>query len=178
MAKITLVRQNREITDAKRTELRAVLAVLYAFVDGLGELEGKKWRRFWSALLRMEIGEMAEIITHKARVGVYHRRHMLLEQRVFDAQERIAEFKNFRLWLKIGAGHVTWMAGPTGGVVPVPKSVAYEEMEQADFEEFHQSAVDFLRGEHAIKYLWPKLPAPQRHDAIEAVLGDFKSFGL
>jgi len=179
MAEITLLRQDKKISDEQRAELRAALEVIYRYVDGLGEAGKKQWRRFWNAVLKLEIGELVTIRTHKQRVGVYHRRQMLLESRVFEAQERFDNFDpGFRDWLKVGAGHVDWYPGPKGAVMPVPKSIAYDAMEQTEFEAYHQAAVDFLRTEHAIKTLWPKLPPLQRHDAIEAVLGDFREFGL
>lgn len=179
MAEITLLRQDKTISDEQRAELRAALAVIYAYVDGLGDQGRKQWRRFWNVVLKLEIGELVTIITHKQRVGVYHRRHMLLETRVFEAQERFDQFDpGFRDWLKVGAGLVTWYPGAKGGVFPVPKSIAYDKMEQTEFEAFHQAAIDFLRTEHAIKTLWPKMPALQRHDAIEAMLSDFGAFGL
>lgn len=176
MAEIVIVRQpGATVSDEDKATARRVV---FGAIDGLGEQGRKQWRRFWNGMLNLEPGEMVSIVTHKARVGTYHRRQMLLETRVFEAQERIASFDDFRLWLKLGAGHVTWMAGVRGGVVPVPKSIAYDKMEQTDFEAFHQAAVDFLRSEHAITYLWPKLTVLQRHDAIEAVLGEFGVFGL
>ena len=170
MTDITLVRQHDiEISEADRGAARRVL---FGIVDGLGERGKKQWRRFVNGLMRLEPGEMVDIKTHKARSGPFHRRHMLIETRVFEAQERIAEFEDFRLWLKLGAGHVTWMAGPKGGVVPVPKSISYAAMEEDEMREFHEKCIAFLRSEHAVKYLWPKLPMAQ-HDAIEAVLAGF-----
>lgn len=171
MTDITLVRQQAE--PIAPADADAARRVLFGMVDGLGERGKKQWRRFIAGLMRLEPGEMVEIKTHKERSGPFHRFHMALETRVFEAQERIAEFKDFRLWLKLGAGHVTWMPGPRGGVVPVPKSISYAKLEDDAMREFHDAAVAFLRTEHAAKYLWPKLPAAQRGDAIEAVLMEF-----
>lgn len=171
MSEITLVRQQEvSIPEADREVVRRVI---FSIVDGLGDLNRKRWRRFFNGLLKLEPGEMVDIKTHKARLGWFHRKHMKLETRVFEEQERIAEFESFRLWLKLGAGHVEWMPGPKGGVFPVPKSIAYDKMEQGAFEEFHHNAIAFLRTPHACKYLWPKLPDLQRIDAIEALLAEF-----
>lgn len=171
MTDITLVRQQAE--PIAPADADAARRVLFGMVDGLGERGKKQWRRFIAGLMRLEPGEMVEIKTHKERSGPFHRFHMALETRVFEAQERIAEFEDFRLWLKLGAGHVTWMPGPRGGVVPVPKSISYAKLEDDAMREFHDAAVAFLRTEHAAKYLWPKLPAAQRGEAIEAVLMEF-----
>jgi hypothetical protein len=38
--------------------------------------------------MKLEPGEIVEIRTHQERIGWYHRKHMALEQRVFEAQEK------------------------------------------------------------------------------------------
>lgn len=171
MAEIQLVRQPaRQVTEAEK---EAALRVLFGAIDGLGERGKRQWRRFMRGLLKMEPGEITEIRTHKERLGWYHKKHMKLESRVFEEQERFDHFRAFRAWLKVGAGHVDWYPGPKGGVVPVPKSIAYSEMEQQEMEEFHAAAVQFLRQPHALKVLWPKAPQAHRELAIEALLAEF-----
>ena len=172
MTDIVLVRQDAQpIPEADREAARRVL---FGAIDGLSEQHRKSWRRIWSWFLnKAEPGEMLEIKTHRERSGPFHRRHMAMEQRVFDAQERIGDFEQFRLWLKLGAGHVDWLPGPKGGVFPVPKSISYARMGEDEMREFHDAVVVFLRTEHAAKYLWPKLPAADRVGAIEALLSEF-----
>ena len=156
MSEILLVRQDTTtlIPDADKDAARRVI---FGAVDGLGDLGQKQWRRFWNMIFRLEPGEMVEIQTYKNRSGPYHRRHFVIEQTVFEAQERFEHFEQFRYWLKVGAGWVTWAAGPKGGVVPIPKSVSYKSTDQEEFMEFHQRTVSFLRGPHAARYLWPHL---------------------
>lgn len=155
MTEILLVRQDQTvIPDADKNAARRVL---FGLVDGLGDHGRKQWRRFFNLLMRLEPGEMVELNTHKNRSGPYHRRHFAIEQALFEAQERFEIFEQFRYWLKVGAGWVTWAAGPKGGVVPIPRSVSYKAAEQQEFMEFHEKTMDFLRGPHAARYLWPHL---------------------
>ena len=172
MPEIVLVRQeDMEVTAADKDAARRVL---FGTVDGLGEHNRRRWRRFVATLLRMEPGEMATIKTHKARSGPFHRRHMAIEQAVFEAQERFDEFDpGFRDWLKVGAGHCRWYAGPKGGVFPVPKSISYDQIEDGEMREFHEKAVAFLRSPHAIKTLWPHLKPLQRMEMMETILEGF-----
>lgn len=173
MTEIVLVRQDS--APIAETDRDAARRVLFGAVDGLGAKHKKSWRRLWNWLLhKAEPGEMLEIRTHRARLGWYHRKHMALEQSVFEAQERFVNFEQFRNWLKLGAGHCDWFPGPKGAVVPIPKSISYSAIGQDDMEVFHAAAVEFLRTPHAIKTLWPKSPASQRELAIEAVLTEFK----
>jgi hypothetical protein len=172
VAEITLVRiDDMAISDADKEAARRVM---FGKVDGLGEKGKRQWRRFLNDLFKLEPGEVMTIKTHKARSGPFHRRHMKMEQVVFESQERFDNFdKGFRDWLKVGAGHCDWHPGPKGGVFPVPKSISYADMEEHEMREFHMEAVKFLRTPHALKTLWPHLPEAQRVEMIETVLGGF-----
>jgi len=171
MAEITLVRQQAaEIPEAEREIARRVL---FGAIDGLGDRGRKQWRRFIGGLFKLEPGEMVEIRTHRERLGWYHRKHMALESRVFEAQEKFEDFETFRTWMKVGSGFVTWHAGPKGGVIPVPKSISYAKLEQGEMEQVHADIIAFLRTDHAAKTLWPKMAPALRANAIELVLAEF-----
>lgn len=172
MSEIVLVRQHDiQLPDADKDAARRVL---FSALDGLGELNKKRWRRLMGMLFKMEPGEIATIQTHKARSGPFHRRHMLIESKVFEAQERFEDFeRGFRDWLKVGAGHCTWFPGPKGGVFPVPDSTSYANMEEGTMREFHDKAMAFLRTEHAQKTLWRHLSVLQRSEMMETILREF-----
>lgn len=171
MPEITLVRQHQaELPEADKEAARRVI---FGIVDGLGEKGRKQWRRLWSRILKLEPGEMLEIITVQPRLGWYHRKHMALEQAVFESQERFEDFESFRTWLKVGAAHVDWFPGPKGGVIPVPRSISYATMEQGAMEQYHHDVVMFLRTEHAAATLWKHLDQRQRIDMVETILGEF-----
>jgi hypothetical protein len=171
MADITLVRQNQtEISEEDRAVVRRVL---FGQVDGLGERGKKQWRRLWNRIFKLQPGEMLDLKTHQERIGWYHRKHMALESAIFEAQERFDDFDAFRAWLKTGSGFVDWYPGPRGGVIPVPRSISYAKLEQAEMEEFHGRAVEFFRTSHAQKTMWPQSPPAHASEAMEAVLREF-----
>ncbi len=171
MPEITLVRQDPvQITEDDKAVARRVI---FGIVDGLGEKGRKQWRRLWNRIMGLEPGEMMEITTTQPRLGWYHRKHMALEQAVFESQDRFEDFESFRTWLKVGAHFVDWFPGPKGGVIPVPRSISYAKLEQGDMEVFHAAAVDFLRTEHACRTLWKHLDQRQRIEMVESVLGEF-----
>jgi hypothetical protein len=172
MTEIVLVKQQAApISDADREAARRVL---FGAVDGLGEQHKRAWRRLMNWLFnKAEPGEMVEIVTHRERIGWYHRKHMALEQRVFEAQERFQDFGQFRVWLKTGAGFVDWLPGPKGGVIPVARSISYAKLEQDEMEKVHASIVDFLRTEHAQRALWPNSNPLQRDEAMRGLLEEF-----
>ena len=171
MAEITIVRQHDiQITEADKEAARRVI---FGFVDGLGEKGRKQWRRLWSNIMRLEPGEMLDLNTHQERIGWYHRKHMALEQSVFESQERFENLDAFRVWLKVGSGFVDWFPGPKGGVIPVPRSISYAKLEQGEMEKVHNDMVQFLRQPHALKTMWPHLAEPAREEMIETILGGF-----
>ncbi len=172
MSEITLAkRTDAELTQQQKDVLRLAL---FEMIDGLSESDQKSWRRFWNWILKAGSGEIFSIETWTPRVGWFHRKHMAMESKVFKAQERIKNFEQFRCWLKIGAGFVDWMAGPKGGVVPVPRSISYKKCDEDTMRNFHDDAVAFLRTEHAQKYLWPHLSPFMAEQTMEAVLGGFE----
>lgn len=171
MSTITLVKQHpEEIPEADRAAARRVL---FGMVDGLGEGGRKQWRRFVNGLMSLEPGEMVSIRTHKARSGPFHRRHMAIETAVFEAQDKFESFEQFRNWVKVGCGFCDWIAGPRGAVIPVPKSIAFDKLEDGDMRQVHDDMVKFLRSEHAGRALWKHLDPTARTEMIETVLREF-----
>ena len=170
MAKIAIIRTDHAMPDAK--SLDAARALLFGAIDGFSREDKSAWRRFWKRLLRLEPGEMAQAEMVFPRSGPFHRRHMKIEQSVFDAQERFNDFEMFRDWLKIGAAWVLWVPGAKGGIVPLPRSVSYAKADQAEFEAFHRAVVEFLRGPHAAPYLWKHLGG-KSHEMMAAILNEF-----
>lgn len=171
MSDITLVKQMP--TDIPDADADAARRVLFGIVDGLGDRGRKQWRRFVNGLLRLEPGEMVEIKTHKARSGPFHRRHMVIETAVFQAQEKFEHFEQFRNWLKVGAGFCDWIPGPRGAVIPVPRSIAFDKLEDDAMRQVHDDMVAFLRSDHAGKTLWRHLAPPARMEMVESVLREF-----
>jgi hypothetical protein len=174
MPEITLVKtSDSELTEVERNALNALM--FGGMFDGLSQDDKRSWRRFWKSMLNLSSGEICSIETWMPRIGGFHRMHMLMETRVYQSQERIASFEQFRYWLKIGAGFVDWMAGAKGGVVPVPRSISYKKCDEDAMREFHRNVVDFLKSTHATKYLWPHLDNNAGTEMIHTVLEGFEN---
>lgn len=172
MAQALIVRDRSiVITEAEKA---AATKVLEHGLRGVDEKNHKRWRNFLRHVFGLEHGEIAEVGTRIPRSGPFHRYHMKIEQAVFDAQDRFAHFEQFRNWLKVGSGFCDWVAGPRGGVIPIPKSIAYAELEENEMREFHTDMLAFLRGPHAAPYLWKHLPAEKAAEMMESILGGFE----
>jgi hypothetical protein len=148
--------------------------VLETGLRGVDEENHNRWRRFLRNVFALEDGEIAEVGTRIPRSGPFHRFHMAMEQAVFNGQERFNDFEQFRNWLKIGSGHVDWVPGAKGGIVPLPKSIAYAKLENEEMRGVHDKMLGFLRGEHAAPYLWKHLDADEAAGMMDAVLRGFE----
>ena len=169
---IVLVKQ----TDARLSDRDAevVRRFLFEHLSGATPKDTRGWYSFCRALNESGSGEFFTIKTERPRNGPFHRLHMLIISKVFKAQERIEDFEQFRLWLKVGSGFVTWMAGAKGGVFPVPKSISYDQCEEDEMREFHEGVVAFLRTQHAQHYLFPAVSAQVAEQGMEAILSQFE----
>lgn len=170
MSRIVVVRTDRAWPG--ESILQAARDFLFGLFDGLNRCDKSSWRKIWRRLMALEPGEFAEIEFVIPRSSPFHRRHMKIEQTVFDYQERFSDFEQFRVWLKVGAAWVDWCAGPRGGVVPVPRSISYARADQAEFEQFHAQVIEFLRGPHAAPYLWRHL-GDKAHEMMDSILMEF-----
>ncbi|MES2105633.1 MAG: hypothetical protein V4634_16555, partial [Pseudomonadota bacterium] len=70
------------------------------------------------------------------------------------------------------AGHVNWVPGAKGGIVPLPKSISYAGLDDAAMQQVHAAIAGFLRGPHAARYLWKQLDAQQAAAKMEAILNN------
>lgn len=171
MAQALIMRDRSvQVTDSERA---AATKVLEQAIHGIDEKNQKRWKTFLRQVFGLEDGEIAEIGTRIPRSGPFHRYHMAIEQAVFNAQERFAHFEQFRNWLKVGSGFCDWVAGPRGGVIPIPKSISYSELEESDMREFHADMLAFLRGPHAAPYLWRHMSVEQAAEMMETILQGF-----
>jgi Protein of unknown function (DUF1367) len=155
MSRFTIHRTNMALPDERGLE--GARTLLFKALDGFGQDDKKSWRRLWKRMIGLEPGEMCEVQMVFPRSGPFHRRHMAIEQKVFDAQEKFEDFESFRTWLKIGAAWVIWAPGEDGTLIPVPKSISYAAADEDEFHRYHEAVVRFLRGPHAGVFLWPHL---------------------
>lgn len=169
---IVLVKQ----TDARLSDedQAIVRRFLFEHLSGATDKDTRGWNRFVRAMNESGSGEFFSIKIQRQRSGVFHRKHMGLISKVFKSQERIEDFEQFRLWLKVGSGFVTWMAAPKGGVIPVPRSINFNSCSEDEMREFHDGVVQFLRQPHAQKYLWPNAEPAAAEQGIEAILRKYE----
>ena len=172
MSKLALIRT--DLPKPSDNEMEVIRRFLFGCIDGFTKEDKKRWRRFWSWLMRKEAGELTMLEIVFPRLKEVHRKQLKLQRDIFDSQERFTNFDQFWYWIKIGAGWVDWAAGVKGGVVPIPKSVSYAEADEMEFEKYCEQTIEFFRGEHCAPYLWKHLGANGSHQMMEQILEGFR----
>lgn len=169
MAEIILVRMSEGAIPER--DLDVCRSVLTQHIGGMGETDKRAWNRFLNELLKKsERGELFTIKTWFGRNSKFHRKHMAMEQSVFQSQEKFESFEQFRNWCKIGAGFCDWVAGPKGAVVPLPRSIAYSKIDDVEFTQFHSDMLAFWRAPVAQAVLWKHLDPVRRSEMMESAI--------
>ena len=171
MSRFLIARTNIALPDSDG--MAGASDLLFRALDGFGLEDRRAWRKFWKRMIGMNPGEMIDVEMVFPRSGAFHRRHMAIEQKLFDYQDKFADREQFRFWLKVGAGWVDWVEGNTGALIPLPKSISYAMADEMQFRQYHDAVIGFLRGSHAARFLWPHLEE-RAHQQIDHILDGFQ----
>ena len=75
----------------------------------------------------------------------------------------------------VGIGATVGSVIPTkGAVIPVPRSMAFDKLEDGEMRQVHDDMVAFMRSEHAGRALWKHLEPAARMEMVESI---FRGFG-
>lgn len=143
-------------------------------LGGFTEKDQAAYAKFRSAITALEVGELFQLSTWFPRNPKLHRLHFAVMKALFDAQEQFAELDPMRKWLYVGAGYADFLPGPKGKMVAIPKSIAYDKIDDADFSDLHRKVVDFARSEYATRFLWPHLGDAEQIKMVEQLLAEFE----
>ena len=141
---------------------------------GFGEKGARAYARFLKAVRELEIGELLSFNYCVPRSPKFHRYHFALLKAVFDNQEQFNDENQFRKWTEVGAGHCEFVPGPKGRMVALPKSIAYDALDDEEFADVHANVKAFLRTVHARRFLWPHLDDGKAAEMVEALLEEFE----
>jgi hypothetical protein len=93
-------------------------------------------------LSRLPRGTLLPVSIRQPRNAQHHRKFFALLTFIADNHPRFKTVDDVLLELKIRAHHYREHITLDGEVVFVPKSIAFEEMEQHDFDDFYRRCVD------------------------------------
>lgn len=146
-------------------------------VRGFTEADQRAYAKYRAQLDALEVGELFGYSVWFPRNPKLHKLHFAVIKAVFEAQEQFSDPSELRKWLYVGAGYCDFLPGPKGRMVAVPKSIAYDKIDDADFSELHRKVIDFLRDQHSQAFLWGHLTVDQRWEMVETLLTEFEHHG-
>src|SRR5687768_9931906 len=82
------------------------------------------------AVRRWKMGETLKCSVRKPRDYTNHKRYFALLNLTFENQERYTSFEHFRKAVQIAAGHVDELITLDGEVTLLPKSIAYDALDE------------------------------------------------
>lgn len=114
---------------------------------------------------RFKVGEVARAVITKPRNYGNHKRLFALLQFISEYSDVYDNVEKALVAVKLASGHVDWVPNPeTGELVPVPKSISYEAMEEVEFSVWFESAVNAT-----LKHITPRMNRIAIDEAIETV---------
>jgi hypothetical protein len=143
-------------------------------LTGASEKDRRAYAKFKKRIEELAVGECFTLSFWFPRNAKLHRLHFGLINALFEAQEQFSDADDLRRWTYVGAGHCHFVPGPKGKMCAIPKSVAFDRIDDADFSDLHAKVVDFMRSRYCTTFLWPHLAEHQAAEMIESVIGSFE----
>jgi hypothetical protein len=153
-------------------EVEVVRRFLFQHIRGMDPENDKRWKRLWGDLWHAPAGEGFQLYRAEERGGPFHRRHRVILQRLFEAQERYTNVDAMHEWLKLKAFFVTWGEGKNGQPKLVSRSTAFDVCSEDEMRELHNKIVDLLHESGIQRHLFPKVKAKDRQGMVDAVLAN------
>ncbi len=96
------------------------------------------------ALRRIKHGAEIEVTIRQPRNIRHHRKWWALINLVFENQSHYEQIDHMVLALKVALGHCDTVIDGQGKVLYHPRSMAFHNMDQTEFEAFYEKTVDLI----------------------------------
>lgn len=140
---------------------------------GLDAKGQRAYDKFIKKLKELRHGDTLGFSFFLPRDPASHRAYFRKLQILLERTEAFSELDNLRSWLLLGAEYCDYVPGAQG-LVAVPKSMAFDAMDQSEFAELNRKVDEFLYTDHAQAILWPQLNQQQRWNCITSFLEDLR----
>jgi hypothetical protein len=84
-----------------------------------------------------------------------------------EQSEAFPDEEAARKYLTVAAGYVTFEPGPDSTPNAIPMSLAYDQLDEAEFTELHRRIDDVLWLPETLAMLWPHLTEKAQHSSME-----------
>ena len=143
-------------------------------LQGHGDKGQRAYGKFRRRVESMQPGDTLHFEWREPRSLPHHRCFFGKLGALMDMQEQFDAEDKLRAWLTVGAGYADFVPGPSGRMVALPQSIAFDKLDEADFADLHAKVDAFLWTDHARRFLWPHLTVQQTYDFIDQLLSGFQ----
>lgn len=140
-------------------------------IDEKGQRAYAKWRKLVTDL---KPGETVRFSYRLPRSPKHHAFLFVKLNNLLARTEAFDDLDKLRYWLVMGAGYFDLVPGFDGQPNAIPKSMDYENMDEAEFSELHRQVDNFLWTSRAQATLWPHLDEEARYRSVEEFLRGFE----
>lgn len=145
-----------------------------------GQLQGatdedERMYRLWRRKVRdLEHGEMLVFSWQDPRCPKHHAKFIAKIRELLARTEAFTAEKDLRQWLTMAAGYVEWQPGPDSTPNAIPRSIAFHELDEAEFAELHRTVDEVLWSTVGLAKLWPHLDLEQQYAAMQEFMRPFE----
>lgn len=123
--------------------MKAMLISTATGLRGSTPADQDAWAKFKRKLETMKPGKWLRMEWSSPRNGPHHRKMFALLSLVAENSETYNTTEKALIAVKLAAGYFDPAIDPrTGEIIPIPKSISFDAMDQDAFEAFYSAAID------------------------------------
>jgi hypothetical protein len=143
-------------------------------LQGVDEKSQRAYQKFKRMVADLDYGQTISFSYRFPRSPKHHRLLFAKLQSLLHRTEAFTDVDHLRHWLLMGAGFCDFIPGLDGKPNAIPKSMNFDNMDEAEFSELHRAADAFLWTSKAQEVLWPALDEEARYRCMESFMGEFE----
>lgn len=146
--------------------MKAVLIRTDKGLRGSTTEDHEAWCKFKRKLETMKPGTWLRMEWAVPRNGPHHRKLFALLTLVANNSETYDTTKKSLVGVKLASGYVDHVVDPrTGEITQVPQSIAFDSMEQDEFDKFYEAAIDGV-----LRYILPQMGRETADRLLEHII--------
>lgn len=97
----------------------------------------------------------------------HHAKFISKIKNLLERTEAFSKEKDLRQWLTMAAGYVDWQPGPDSTPNAIPKSISFNDLDEAEFAELHRAVDGVLWSTEGLAKLWPHLSLEKQYESMQ-----------
>lgn len=119
------------------------------------------------AFAKVKPGEVVRVEMKRPRNAKHHRKYWALLALVVDNLDQSVSVETLHDWMKLKVGCVRLLRTKSG-LVELPGSISFEKMDQSQFEEFYEKALQYVLTE-----ILPGVGKKELEEEVFAMIGGY-----